>query len=311
MSSNKMLYFFSFLIIAAIAALLIWATAAGDGGTSDAASDISRPAQSVGGSLDESSSQGTSGISGIPSSGGDDESESGESSTTDPEESYADRVGKEYAIDITPYLQYIVPEETEEYLLLVNPENLLPSDYVPGDLVNSIHTRDDGRDPQQMRLYAAKALEAFLAEAAEYGVTDVSVTSAYRSYAYQGWLFNYYCEQEQAKDPSADRATIEARVLTYSMKAGMSEHQSGLCTDMHNLGAADTAFGDTSEAKWLAENAHRFGFILRYPADKTGITGVQYEPWHFRFVGREAATEIYEQGLCLEEYIASLEGRTA
>ena len=80
---------------------------------------------------------------------------------------------------------------------------------------------------------------------------------------------------------------------------------------MHNLGAADTAFGDTSEAKWLAENAHRFGFILRYPADKTGITGVQYEPWHFRFVGREAATEIYEQGLCLEEYIASLEGRTA
>ena len=87
MSSNKMLYFFSFLIIAAIAALLIWATAAGDGGTSDAASDISRPAQSVGGSHDESSSQGTSGISGIPSSGGDDESESGESSATHPEES--------------------------------------------------------------------------------------------------------------------------------------------------------------------------------------------------------------------------------
>ena len=311
MSSNKMLYFFSFLIIAAIAALLIWATAAGDGGTSDAASDISRPAQSVGGSHDESSSQGTSSIPGIPSSGGDDESESGESSATDPEESYADRVGKEYAIDITPYLQYIVPEETEEYLLLVNPENLLPSDYIPGDLVNSIHTRDDGRDPQQMRLYAAKALEAFLAEAAEYGVTDVSVTSAYRSYAYQGWLFNYYCEQEQAKDPSADRATIEARVLTYSMKAGMSEHQSGLCADMHNLGAADTAFGDTSEAKWLAENAHRFGFILRYPADKTGITGVQYEPGDFGFVGGEAGTEIYEQGLCREGYIASREGRTA
>ncbi|MFR5864844.1 MAG: D-alanyl-D-alanine carboxypeptidase family protein [Acutalibacteraceae bacterium] len=86
----------------------------------------------------------------------------------------------------------------------------------------------------------------------------------------------------------------------------MSEHQSGLCVDMHNLPSANISFGETAQAKWLAENAHRFGFILRFPADKTDITGVQYEPWHFRFVGREAATEIYEQGLCLEEYLGQI-----
>ena len=188
-------------------------------------------------------------------------------------------------------------------LILVNKYSRLASDYVPEDLTDSIHTRKDGRDTQQLRLYAAKALEAFLAEAAEYGHTDVTVTSAYRSYAYQNYLFNVYCDNERKAHPDASDAEIEAIVLTYSLKPGMSEHQSGLCVDMHNLPSANISFGETAQAKWLAENAHRFGFILRFPADKTDITGVQYEPWHFRFVGREAATEIYEQGLCLEEYL--------
>ena len=147
----------------------------------------------------------------------------------------------------------------EEYLRLVNQTHLLSSDYVPEDLTDCIHTRKDGRDMQQLRLYAAKALEAFLAEAAEYGYTDVTVTSAYRSYAYQNYLFNFYCEQERASRPNASTEEIESIVLTYSLKAGMSEHQSGLCVDMHNLSQADVSFGDTAEAKWLAENAHRSG----------------------------------------------------
>lgn len=94
----------------------------------------------------------------------------------------------------------------------------------------------------------------------------------------------------------------EAHVLTYSTKPGTSEHQSGLCCDMHNLPDTTSAFDNTPEAIWLAENAHRFGFILRYPPNTQHITGIKHESWHFRYVGRTAATEIYQKGITLDEY---------
>ena len=94
--------------------------------------------------------------------------------------------------------------------------------------------------------------------------------------------------------------------VTGTMPPGASEHQSGLCCDMHNLGAADQAFAKEKVAVWLAENAHKFGFILRYEADKQDITGIHYEPWHFRYVGRYHATKMYEADLCLEEYMETL-----
>jgi len=75
---------------------------------------------------------------------------------------------------------------------------------------------------------------------------------------------------------------------------------------MHNMSSAVTAFEDQDAAKWLAENCHKFGFILRYPKDKTGITGISFEPWHFRYVGRYHATKMYELDMCLEEYWAYL-----
>ncbi len=90
------------------------------------------------------------------------------------------------------------------------------------------------------------------------------------------------------------RAETEAHVLTYSTRPGTSEHQSGLCCDMHNLPSTTSAFNNTPEAIWLAQNAHRFGFILRYPPDTQDVTGIKHESWHFRYVGRTAATEIYE-----------------
>lgn len=217
--------------------------------------------------------------------------------------SYEERVGKEYKIDITPYLEYI-DVKTDEFVFLVNPANPLGSDYVPEDLTDCGHTRQDGRAVQKLRLNAAKALQAFLAEGKEYGVTNVTVTSAYRSYAYQNQLFNQYFERDWATGKYKTREECERNVLTYSTKPGTSEHQSGLCLDMHNLPSAEQSFANEPEAKWLAENCYRFGFILRYPEDKRDITKIIYEPWHFRFVGREAATEMYEKGLCLEEYIA-------
>ncbi len=90
------------------------------------------------------------------------------------------------------------------------------------------------------------------------------------------------------------RNETEAHVLTYSTRPGTSEHQSGLCCDMHNLPNTTSAFDNTPEAIWLAQNAHRFGFILRYPPNTQSVTGIKHESWHFRYVGRTAATEIYE-----------------
>ena len=209
----------------------------------------------------------------------------------------------EYQIDITPYLDYIEPRDVMEYVFLVNPTHTLASDFVPADLVDCIHTRKDGRATQKLRLNAEMALEAFLKEGLTCGaVTNVTVTSAYRSYSYQAQLFETYCQQHQHKFKT--REECEAYVLTFSTKPGTSEHQSGLCCDMHNLGSAEQSFAKKPEAKWLAENCWKFGFILRYPADKEDITKIIYEPWHFRFVGRFAATEMHELGMCLEEYIA-------
>ena len=102
--------------------------------------------------------------------------------------------------------------------------------------------------------------------------------------------------------PTKEEAT--AHVLTYSTRPGTSEHQSGLCCDMHNLPETTSKFDNTPEAKWLAENAHRFGFILRYPPNTQHITGIKHESWHFRYVGRTAATEMYQQGLTLDEYVS-------
>ncbi len=216
---------------------------------------------------------------------------------------YETRVGKNYEIDITDYLQYIEPE-TDEYLFLVNPTHTLASDYVPDDLVDCGITRKDGRATQKLRKCAAKALEALMAEGAKNGVTNVTATSAYRSYDYQQYLFNLYCEQNQSKFKT--REECEKYVLTFSTKPGTSEHQSGLCLDMHNISSAEVTFAQKPEAKWLAENCYRFGFILRYPEDKTEITGITFEPWHFRFVGREYATQMHEKNMCLEEYMEYL-----
>ncbi|MBR3961252.1 MAG: M15 family metallopeptidase, partial [Clostridia bacterium] len=134
-------------------------------------------------------------------------------------------------------------------------------------------------------------------------VTNVTVTSAYRSYDYQDYLFKTYFDRDWASGRFKTKEECEKYTLSYSTKPGTSEHQSGLCLDMHNLPSAEESFKYKPEAKWLAENCYRFGFILRYPEGKTDITKITYEPWHFRFVGRDAATEMHELGLTLDEYV--------
>lgn len=208
----------------------------------------------------------------------------------------------EYLTDISKYEKYIEPEDRDGYLVLVNYANKLDKDDTPDDLTDVKDTRDDGRATQQMRLYAAKALEAFLIEARAAGCENVSVTSAYRSYDRQAYLFRVYTENEMLKDPSLTKEEAEAIVHKDTALPGESEHQTGLACDMHNLSSAKPEFGDTFEGKWLAENAWKFGFVLRYPEDKTEITNIVYEAWHFRYVGRYHASQMAHLDMCLEEY---------
>lgn len=221
-----------------------------------------------------------------------------------PEYSFSVPATVDFQTDLSAYEPYMAPaaEARDSYLLLVNGEHTLDAGYVPEDLTGIANTRNDGREIQRMRYPAAVALDALYLEMNAAGYTDVSVTSAYRAYDYQERLFNSYINQEMSENGYTYDEAKEI-VMTYSAVPGTSEHQSGLCCDMHNLGEADQAFANKPVYQWLTENSWKFGFILRFPEDKQDITNITFEPWHYRFVGRYHAAKIHGLGLCLEEYI--------
>lgn len=183
---------------------------------------------------------------------------------------------------------------SSNYLMLVNKKNPLSLNYEPNNLVkvNVKFLRDTKEESRYMDETAAKALEELFQAAKEDKITLIG-SSAYRSYKSQVKVLN-----EEIKSKGVNYAN------KYVAKPGKSEHQSGLAIDVTNEARA---FGKTSpEAQWLAKNAYRFGFILRYPEGKEDITGYNYEPWHIRYVGKEAAKEIYDRGITLEEYLDSM-----
>ncbi len=202
------------------------------------------------------------------------------------------------------------------YLTLANKSYTIGADYLPSDLVKV--ERQYCVDDRNYSLSgnAAFAAEALIREMRALGF-DISITSAYRSYDYQTTLYDKYFDQEKAAHPDWSDEQIKKQVLTYSAYPGTSEHQTGLCVDLitsemsglWNYGSEtpdntyDKGFAETDEFEWLKDNAHKFGFILRYPESKTEITGYSYESWHYRFVGIDAATDIYTQGITLEEYL--------
>ncbi len=207
--------------------------------------------------------------------------------------------------DLSEYEQYMNPEDRDAYLILVNKTNTITSDYAPENLISIVNVRNDGRKEQMVEC-AEKALEALYIEMKSAGYKDVSVMSGYRSYNKQVSLFSTYLQREMSRDPSLSEAEAKEIVLTYSAFPGTSEHHTGLCCDMHNLPSADVSFANKEAYTWLKENCHKFGFIIRYPEDKTEITGYSFEPWHYRFVGRYHATRMYQLGMCLEEYVEHL-----
>ncbi len=189
------------------------------------------------------------------------------------------------------------------YILLVNPWNPLPEGYAPelvtlGD--NLLH--HDGAKVDKM---CYEALEQMLLDCKR-ECSAARVVSSYRTQAFQEW--NYGRKVQEYLDKGYSRQEAERLAAAEVAVPGTSEHQSGLAVDIVDeswWGLTD-AQANMPAQKWLMENCWRYGFILRFPKDKTEITGIGYEPWHYRYVGLEVAAEIRESGLSLEEYLNNL-----
>lgn len=172
-----------------------------------------------------------------------------------------------------PMLTFPTPSEVTYIngILVVNKTYGLPADYNPGE------------DPE-----ARAAFDRMAAAAKEEGL-NIYIASGFRSYDHQTRTYSryvYYDGQENAD--------------TYSARPGYSEHQTGLAFDMNSV---DDSFAGTPEALWVNEHCHEYGFIVRYQKGKEEITGYQYEPWHVRYLGVDVATDVYNSGLTLEEYL--------
>ena len=157
-------------------------------------------------------------------------------------------------------------------VLIVNKKYSVPEDYGPGDLTPECSAAFN----ELVQAAAAEGIEIFM-------------ISGFRSYELQTSLYNRYVARDG--QAAADR---------YSARPGHSEHQTGLAFDLNSV---EQYFGETAEGKWLAAHCWEYGFIIRYPQGKEGITGFMYEPWHVRYLGTEIAEKVYNSGLTLEEYL--------
>ena len=191
-------------------------------------------------------------------------------------------------LDRTFYTSVQMSKEPDSLTVLVNKYHYLSSKFVP-QLV-SMGSRYTAYSGASMHPEAYEWFVRMVDDAAVEGLWLHSV-SAYRSYSYQNTLYTRYVSNNGKK--LAD---------TFSARAGYSEHQTGLAVDI-NVASTSAHFENTPQYHWLSENAWKYGFILRYPQDKEHITGFRFEPWHYRYVGQEAAKAIRESGLTWEEYL--------
>ena len=181
------------------------------------------------------------------------------------------------------------------YLFLVNREYAVTADYVPNDLVKPSVKMTNSNIT--LRADAARALEEMFAAAKAEAGYELIAVSGYRSYGQQASI-----HERKVK------AVGKKAALRVSAPPGCSEHQLGLAMDLGCKGntSLTEAFGRLPEGIWVAQNAHRFGFIIRYKAEWEDITGYMYEPWHVRYVGKEHAARIFELDIPFEYYVAQL-----
>ncbi len=175
--------------------------------------------------------------------------------------------------------QYSLSDPASPWVV-VNKQRPLPADYAPSDLAST-----------GLRSEADSHLKSLQVSAQRSGYA-LKIISSYRSYAQQTSTYNSYVASDG-----------QTKADTYSARPGHSEHQTGWAADLGN-GVCDLeiCFGNTPAGKWLAANAHNYGFIIRYPQGKETLTGYQYEPWHVRYVGVDLANQIYNSGQTLEQF---------
>lgn len=189
--------------------------------------------------------------------------------------------------------------KSNDYLILVNRNHALNSDYIPANLTKpNIKFVSSATDEEKMMQgEAAKALEQLFKGAKKENINLYGV-SAYRSYELQKQVYDQRVKKVGQKQ--ADK---------YVAHPGQSEHQTGLAIDLTNEQGNENKlkmdFGLTKEGKWLKSNAQNYGFIMRYPIEKESITGYSYESWHIRYVGVSAAKIIYNKQMVLEEYLGN------
>lgn len=186
------------------------------------------------------------------------------------------------------------PDPTDWRLMLVNPWNAIPQGYQP-ELV----TVENGYQVDQR---CASALTAMLADCRAAGYSPL-IRSAYRTQAQQTTFYQNLVQARMAQGLSQTEAQKQA--ATEVAVPGTSEHRLGLAVDLVDASyqVLDEAQASTPAQQWLMEHCWAYGFILRYPAEKQDITGIIYEPWHYRYVGRDHAQAIRQSGQCLEEFL--------
>jgi LAS superfamily LD-carboxypeptidase LdcB len=174
----------------------------------------------------------------------------------------------------------------DDYLILVNADNPISEDVPDFEIVSAYGRLPLLTSDVSLEEKTLDAVERLFSDARKAGIDNLLVNDGFRSYETQRRIY----------DEAEDKSLVQ--------RPGCSEHQTGLAADIAANGVAGSAMGESAEGRWLADNAWRHGLILRYPQGKQEITGIAYEPWHFRYVGAKAAKALYESGLCLEEYIA-------
>ena len=183
--------------------------------------------------------------------------------------------------------------------ILVNKNNPLTRDYIPSDLVitdNNENNFHNYKDPNQKPCVREEVLFAFkeLQKSAKEDGLEIIIDSGYRSYDYQQVIW----------DKNVEEKGLE-HAKKYVSIPGTSEHQTGLAIDIavYRNGVYDDNVDETyKEYEWMINNAHKYGFILRYPKGKEDITGINFEPWHYRYVGYYLANELHDKDITLEEY---------
>ena len=186
------------------------------------------------------------------------------------------------------YKNVQIIKKPDEISVVVNKNNKLPAVYVPDHLTEI--PNDMAYNGKKVRIEVLEAFQKLWKEAKKENL-KITIVSAYRDYEYQTKLFQGYVQEKGLK-----------YALNCSAKPGHSEHQTGLAIDVMGENGDYNLFEQTKEFEWMKDHAHEFGFILRYPKGKEKITGFKYEPWHYRYVGIELASIIFEKQMTLEEY---------